>query len=109
MGDAGSATYTLFLLTGFCKAQGSQMIPTMVLFADLDTLAERQLVTSWSFWGLTALSVTSFLNPECPLLTTALLLLFTEEAQLKPSYRNSSSAFHISYNCNYYENTYFSW
>lgn len=106
MGDAGSVTYTLVLLTGLYKAQGSQVIPTMVLFADLEPLAERWLVTSWSFWGLAALSVTSFLSPECPLLTAAFLLLFTEEVQLKP-YRNSVSAFHISCNCNYYENTCF--
>lgn len=42
MGDAGSAVYTLFLLTGLYKAQGSQVIPTMVLFADLEPLAERR-------------------------------------------------------------------
>lgn len=108
MGDAGSAMYTLLLLSGLYKAQGSRVIPTMVLFADLEPLAERWLVTCWSFWGLAALSVTSFLNPECPLLTAAFLLLFTEEIQLKPSYRNSSSVLCISYNCNYYENTFFS-
>lgn len=98
-----------FLLTGLYKAQGSWVIPTLELFADLQPLAERWLVTYWSFWGLAALSVTSFLNPECPLLTAAFLLLFAEVVQLKPSYRNSSSVFHISCNCNYYENTFLSW
>lgn len=78
MGDAGLATYTLIFLTGLYRAQGSQVIATLVLFADLEPLAERWLVvTCWSFWGLAALSVTSFLNPERPLLTTAFLLLFT--------------------------------
>lgn len=44
MRGAGSAMYTLVLLTGSDKTQGSQVIPTMVLFADLEPLAERQLV-----------------------------------------------------------------
>lgn len=35
MGDAGTAMYTSVLWTGLEKAQGSQVIPTMVLFADL--------------------------------------------------------------------------
>lgn len=63
MGAGGSATFSLVLLTGLDKAQGSQVIATMVLFADLEPLAERQLVTCWLFWGLAALSVTSFPNP----------------------------------------------
>lgn len=75
-GDAGSAMYTLFLLTGLYKAQENQVSPAVVLFADLEPLAERWLVTCWSFWRLAALSVASFLSPECPLLTTA--FLFTE-------------------------------
>lgn len=43
MGDAGLAMYSLFLLTGLYRAQGSQVIPTLVLFADLEPLAEKMV------------------------------------------------------------------
>lgn len=101
IGGAGSATYTLVLLTGLDKPRE---VRWFLLWCSLQTwslwLKGSWLVTCWLFWGLASLSVTSFPNPECPLFSTAFLLSFTEDVQLKPSHRNSSSVFPISYNCN---------